>query len=251
MKYAIASSACALLLAVGASAQATAPQWGQCGGLGWTGPTVCPAGWGCVSTNEYYAQCLQGATPAPPTTAPASPTTPIGGGGGTPTTSSSAASGTTTLLSGNSFIRAVEDPNFHQYLQSEVLGTAGDAVLGSPATAAQFQIVNGQLVQEVPGGTLLYATVEGQANSTVTKLKMSWSTTPASGANAGTFMWSGDTVEWSIPTIARPQLNAWLVCPDAAGNKDVYINLGNYDYMTPAGCADETIHAYTGATATP
>lgn len=43
---------------------------------------------------------------------------------------------------------------------------------------------------------------------------------------------------------------AWLVCPDAAGNLDVYINLGPYDYQTPAGCADETIHAYTGATAT-
>lgn len=43
---------------------------------------------------------------------------------------------------------------------------------------------------------------------------------------------------------------AWLVCPDTAGNLDVYINLGPYDYQTPAGCADETIHAYTGATAT-
>ena len=53
----------------------------------------------------------------------------------------------------------------------------------------------------------MYAVVEGRANSTVTKLKMSWSTEPASGANAGTFMWSGDTVEWSIPTIQRPQLN--------------------------------------------
>ena len=87
-------------------------------------------------------------------------------------------------------------------------------------------------------------------------------------------MWSGDTVEWSIPTISRPQLNvrslqsllfvetrllnstfillvqAWLVCPDADGNKDVYVNLGPYDYDTPAGCADETIHAYTGPYAT-
>ena len=43
---------------------------------------------------------------------------------------------------------------------------------------------------------------------------------------------------------------AWLVCPDEDGNKDVYINLGAYDYETPAGCADETIHAYTGPYAT-
>lgn len=77
---------------------------------------------------------------------------------------------------------------------------------------------------------------------------MSWSTTPAT---AGTFVFSGDTLEWSIPTITRPQTNvrgfelmllllilgsqAWLICPDASGNNDVYINLGNYDYLTPAG----------------
>ncbi len=40
------------------------------------------------------------------------------------------------------------------------------------------------------------------------------------------------------------------MCPDADGNRDVYINLGAYDYETPAGCADETIHAYTGPYAT-
>ena len=45
-------------------------------------------------------------------------------------------------------------------------------------------------------------------------------------------------------------VQAWLVCPDANGNKDVYVNLGPYDYDTPAGCADETIHAYTGPYAT-
>ena len=124
----------------------------------------------------------------------------------------------------------------------------------------------------LPDGSSLYAAVEARANRTVTKLKMSGQDTPASGDAAGTFMWSGDTVEWSIPSISRPQLNvsaignfrrlrecvsdvaivvqAWLVCADEDGNKDVYINLGAYDYETPAGCADETIHAYTGPYAT-
>jgi len=32
--------------------------YGQCGGVGWTGPTVCAAGSSCVETNEYYSQCL-------------------------------------------------------------------------------------------------------------------------------------------------------------------------------------------------
>jgi hypothetical protein len=44
---------------------------------------------------------------------------------------------------------------------------------------------------------------------------------------------------------------AWLICPDATGNADVYVNLGAYDYNTPSGCFDQTIHAYTGSTATP
>ena len=87
-----------------------------------------------------------------------------------------------------------EDPNFHQYLRSEVANTASDAVLGDPSTAAQFQITNGQLIQLLPDGTSLYAAVEARANSTVMKLKMSWSDEPASGDAAGTFMWSGDTV---------------------------------------------------------
>ncbi|THV02636.1 hypothetical protein K435DRAFT_836295 [Dendrothele bispora CBS 962.96] len=227
----------------------TAPQWGQCGGIGWTGPTVCPSGWGCSAVNPYYSQCLQGVgnTPPPSSTLPGTTSVPVstgGGGGGSPT--STAAGGSGTLIPGNSFIRAVEDPNFHKYLQSEVLGTASDTVLGEPGNAAQFVInSSGQLVQQL--SPPLYAIVEPRANSTVMKLKVTWSTTPAT---SGTFMWSGDTVEWSNPTISRPQDNAWLVCPDAAGNKDLYVNLGPYSYNTPAGCADETIHAYTGSTAT-
>ncbi|KAH9885239.1 hypothetical protein C8Q73DRAFT_305775 [Cubamyces lactineus] len=235
-----------LFLASSATAQSTAPQYGQCGGQGWTGATTCPDGWTCTVSNPYYSQCLPGAASSTPTV----PTGPSSGSG-TPTSTSTAPGSLPTLSPGNSFIRAVEDPNFHQYLRSEVINTAGDAVLGDYTTAAQFQIVDGQLVQLVPDGSKLYAVVEARTDPSVMKLKMSWSTTPASGDNAGTFQWSGDTVEWSIPTIQRPQLNAWLVCPDADGNKDVYINLGPYDYNTPPGCADETIHAYTGATPTP
>ncbi|TDL18479.1 glycoside hydrolase [Rickenella mellea] len=41
---------------------AQSPVYGQCGGIGWTGPKTCVAG------NNYYSQCLPGS--APPTTAP-------------------------------------------------------------------------------------------------------------------------------------------------------------------------------------
>ncbi|KAF9444923.1 carbohydrate-binding module family 1 protein, partial [Macrolepiota fuliginosa MF-IS2] len=40
------------------AAGATQTKWGQCGGQGWTGPTVCASGSTCTASNEYYSQCL-------------------------------------------------------------------------------------------------------------------------------------------------------------------------------------------------
>ncbi|KAL5348147.1 hypothetical protein ACLOAV_006627 [Pseudogymnoascus australis] len=37
---------------------AAAPKYGQCGGNGWTGATVCVAGSTCKVSNEWYSQCL-------------------------------------------------------------------------------------------------------------------------------------------------------------------------------------------------
>ncbi|EJD43596.1 putative acetyl xylan esterase [Auricularia subglabra TFB-10046 SS5] len=36
----------------------TVAHWGQCGGQGWTGPTVCAAPFTCQAANAYYSQCL-------------------------------------------------------------------------------------------------------------------------------------------------------------------------------------------------
>jgi endo-1,4-beta-xylanase len=35
-----------------------AAHWGQCGGSGWTGPTVCASGYTCTYSNAWYSQCL-------------------------------------------------------------------------------------------------------------------------------------------------------------------------------------------------
>ncbi|KDQ16044.1 carbohydrate-binding module family 1 protein [Botryobasidium botryosum FD-172 SS1] len=37
---------------------ATQTKYGQCGGIGWTGPTACASGSTCKVSNEYYSQCL-------------------------------------------------------------------------------------------------------------------------------------------------------------------------------------------------
>lgn len=39
------------------SSTCTVSKWGQCGGKGWTGCTVCASGTTCKVTNEWYSQC--------------------------------------------------------------------------------------------------------------------------------------------------------------------------------------------------
>ncbi|TFK20423.1 endoglucanase II [Coprinopsis marcescibilis] len=38
--------------------QGTVPQWGQCGGSGYSGPSECISPYKCTKTNEWYSQCL-------------------------------------------------------------------------------------------------------------------------------------------------------------------------------------------------
>jgi cellulose 1,4-beta-cellobiosidase len=40
------------------SAGATQTHYGQCGGVGWAGPTACASGTTCKVSNPYYSQCL-------------------------------------------------------------------------------------------------------------------------------------------------------------------------------------------------
>jgi hypothetical protein len=222
------------------------------GGQGWNGATTCVSGYVCTYSRQaspsslscpaniclvnvhlpspsssriksnapqVYSQCLPGqAVPTTPTT-----------GGGTPASTTYPG---TTLQSGYYWIRAVEDPNFHKYLQTNPQYTTGTAILDSYTTAGQFQIVSGQLVELIQGG-MLYANVVPLSGSE-TKLAVTFNTTQNT---YGTFSFSGDAVQWSIPSISRPNLSAWLVC----ANQQLFINLGSYAYMTPAGCADETV----------
>ena len=134
------------------------------------------------------------------------------------------------------WIRAVEDPNFHKYLQTSPTYSTGAAIMADYTTAGQFQIVDGQLVElvDVAKGTLLYANVGQPVNSSDTKLPVTFSKTKNT---YGTFQFSGDAVQWSVAGISRPNLSAWLVC----GSQQLFVNLGAYGYMTPAGCADETV----------
>ncbi|GJE94352.1 CBM1 domain-containing protein [Phanerochaete sordida] len=76
MKNLVALVSLATCLSLQAGAVAV---WGQCGGTGFTGSTVCDAGSSCVFENPYYSQC-QPSTAT--TSSPATSTPPSGGSGG-------------------------------------------------------------------------------------------------------------------------------------------------------------------------
>ncbi|KAK3402667.1 hypothetical protein B0T20DRAFT_4862 [Sordaria brevicollis] len=71
------AQASALLVALGAVGVTAQTQnlWGQCGGIGWSGPTNCPSGAYCFHQNDWYYQCIPGQGPT--TAAPAQPTTTL------------------------------------------------------------------------------------------------------------------------------------------------------------------------------
>jgi hypothetical protein len=198
-------------------------------------------------TSDYYSQCQPGAAPTEPQPEPEPSQEP-----GQPQTSEVPSSGTPagsgpgkTLQTGYYWIRAVAAPNFHKYMQTSPLYSTGSALLGDYTTAGQFQIVDGQLVQLVsaPGEAvkLLYGVVSETRVINGNSLSVTFSDTKNT---YGKFAWSGDGLQWTAAGVTRPNASAWYVC-----SGKMYINLGNYLYQTPAGCADQTIHYYNDKTA--
>ncbi|RPD74956.1 endo-1,4-beta-xylanase C precursor [Lentinus tigrinus ALCF2SS1-7] len=53
-----------------------AQEWGQCGGIGWTGATTCVSGTTCVVVNSYYSQCQPGTATSTTSTTTTASTTP-------------------------------------------------------------------------------------------------------------------------------------------------------------------------------
>lgn len=239
---------------VGAVAQAGA--WQQCGGTNWSGTTTCVSGYHCEEVNPYYFQCLPGAASGPVTTTTSRSSTSTAGGVSSSTSrpsssstvgggASATKSGTnpgSTLVSGWYWIRGVAAPNFHSYLQSKPTGSPSDAYLDKATSAGQFNVVSGQLVYNTGAGGELYMHVENPSDKTQRKLE-TWFAREKN--DYGTFGFQGDTLTWRTSDISRPNEAAWLVCE----NQELFVNTGAYAYNTPAGCADQTIHYYNGATA--
>ena len=153
-----------------------------------------------------------------------------------PATSGTATATPTTLDSGWYWIRAVASPYFHSYLQAAPTSTPM-AEVAKASNAGQFNVNNGQLVWHRFGGQPpLYMQVENPADKTQRKLKTWFAATQGT---YGTFSFSGDTLQWTVSDIARPNTAAWLVC---AGDQ-LFVNTGAFLYQTPEGCSDQTVSA--------
>ncbi|GME43875.1 uncharacterized protein LTHEOB_6522 [Neofusicoccum parvum] len=222
------------------------------GGNGFSGSSTCVSGYACVKlSSDYYSQCQPGSasTSAPATTSPTSTTPTTTTSLNNSTTTATATGPGTTLQTPYLWIRAVEDPNFHKYLQSDPLYSPGTAVIANYTSAGQFAIQDGQLVQLVsaPGAAaqLLYAHVSGTASATYGTDRALAVTFAETAGTYGTFAWQGDALTWTAANVTRPNLSAWFVCEGQA----LFVNLGNYLYETPDGCADETIHYYNDSVA--
>ncbi|KAH9901502.1 cellobiohydrolaseII [Cubamyces lactineus] len=130
------ASLLALLAVVPSLAYAQSPVWGQCGGIGWTGPTTCASGSVCTKQNDYYSQCIPGSstptsTPTVPTSTPSSPTSTPGS-----PTSSNPGSPSNTPAPGNPFVGY--DIYLSPYYADEVAAAAqsiSDSSLSSKAAS--------------------------------------------------------------------------------------------------------------------
>ncbi|KII88139.1 glycoside hydrolase family 6 protein [Plicaturopsis crispa FD-325 SS-3] len=159
-------SALLALVTLATVVHAQSPIYGQCGGIGWTGPTTCVAGSTCVANGEYYSQCLPGS--ATPTTSPTSVTTVSS------VSSTSAPTSTPSSSAGNPFVGAT--PFLSPYYQSEVQAAAAnitDATLKAKALAVA-QVPNFTWLDSVSKipllGDYLKAAAAEQTSSGTTQL---------------------------------------------------------------------------------
>ncbi|KAI5858929.1 endo-1,4-beta-xylanase C precursor [Tricharina praecox] len=143
---ALALSLSSCLLA-GAQAQTTVAAWNQCGGLQYTGSTICVSGSGCVKLNDYYSQCQPGA--ATVTSAVSSSTTVV------PSVSSSTI--TTSAASTTS-------PGLHTLAKAKGLVYFGSATDNGELTDAPYKAIlsdNSEFGQLTPGNSQKWDATEG------------------------------------------------------------------------------------------
>ncbi|TFY83227.1 hypothetical protein EWM64_g783 [Hericium alpestre] len=108
----------ALLIVSFRTALAQQNTWAQCGGNGWTGGTTCVARTTCTYMNDWYSQCIPGASSSAPSSS-------------TPATSTSAAGSTPTPANANYWFSFGDSYTQTGFLNNETLPSPGNP-LGNP-----------------------------------------------------------------------------------------------------------------------
>ncbi|EJF64841.1 endo-1,4-B-xylanase A [Dichomitus squalens LYAD-421 SS1] len=153
------SATFSVLAAVLPYALAQSQEWGQCGGIGWTGPTTCVAGTVCTVMNAYYSQCLPGSASPSPTSTPAAPPT------STPPTSTSAPAPSGSGL--NKLAQAAGKKYFGTATDnSELTDTAYTAILDNIVEFGQLTAANSMKwdATEPTRGTFTFSSGDQIAN---------------------------------------------------------------------------------------
>lgn len=143
----------AIITSFGAVAYAGAPLWTQCGGVGWTGPTVCDAG-ACTYFNEWFSQCIPSTTSTTTTTTTKfQPTDPVSKS--TTTTTSASATCYTNLPTFSAIAVKATTPNTPVTGSSLQKRSDGIAVLNKSGAVHPIQHSN-TIVFIDNGGTCKY-----------------------------------------------------------------------------------------------
>ncbi|CAG7853748.1 SubName: Full=Uncharacterized protein {ECO:0000313/EMBL:CCA68016.1} [Serendipita indica DSM 11827] len=203
------------------------PLWGQCGGQGYSGSTVCDAGSYCNAYNPFYSQCIPLPSGSSSSSSVSRSTVTSASTVSRSTVTFTSTSSSATPTSSGVQIRGVSSPVYHLYLQS--LG--GVPVLGPQSSGGYFTI-NGSIKLN-NASPALYLNI---ASSSTSYKALTFSTSP-------TFTgWGleGDTIVTVTGSLYGRQLN-FLACPSStSGYYQLYLQTGN---DTPSSsCTLQTIH---------
>ncbi|KAJ6256426.1 Exoglucanase [Drechslerella dactyloides] len=210
-------------LALAAPMLVTAQQsmWGQCGGIGWTGPTACNPPAGCSTLNPYYAQCLSttgGATTTRTTTTTSRTmttttrtTTPA-----TTTTTSRTTTTTSRTTTGNPPTGTGLDALIKGKGKKYVGFCADSGLLSNAQNAAILQAESGQLT---PENSMKWQSIEPSQNSFSyggADTLVNWAVSNNKIIRGHTFVWHSQLPSWvsninnkaTLTTVIQNHINA-------------------------------------------